>query len=71
MSVYEGWMQAAAALEEPYPEDVFTPLTDEQVREIVAAMNEAVPFASERMHASWARHWARSLRDIAAEQVRR
>ena len=71
MSIYEGWMQAANALEEPYPEDVFTPMTTAEVLDVVKAMNEAVPHASERMHASWARHWARSLRDIAAEQVRR
>lgn len=58
----DGWLGAAAALEEPYPEEVFTAMTQDEVRLAVAAMNAAVPYASERMHAAWARHWAEVLR---------
>ena len=64
---FDGVHLAAAWLEEPYPEDVFTPMTDEEVRTAVKAMNDAVPFASERLHASWARHWAGVLREQAKE----
>lgn len=58
-----GWLAAAGELEAPYPEEVFTAMSDEEVERAVAAMNAAVPYASERMHAGWARHWAKCLRE--------
>ena len=63
----EGFVLAAETLERPYPADVFTPLSDAETKAAVAAMNEAVPHASERMHAAWARHWADVLREYASE----
>lgn len=39
-----------------YPEDVFAPLSDDEVRAVAAAMEAAVSNGSSRMHASWARH---------------
>ena len=39
----KGWMAAAETLERPYPEDVFTPMSTEEVELAVKAMNEAVP----------------------------
>jgi hypothetical protein len=64
---FDGVHLAAAWLEEPYPAEVFTPMTDEEIKAAVAAMNEAVPHASERMHAAWSRHWAGVLRKQAKE----
>lgn len=64
---FDGVHLAAAWLEEPYPEDVFTPMTTAEVLDAVKAMNEVVPHASERMHAAWARHWAGVLREQARE----
>jgi hypothetical protein len=63
----DGWLAAAAELEAPYPEFIFTPMSPDENKQAVAAMNAAVPHASERMHAAWARHWARVLREVAAE----
>jgi hypothetical protein len=60
-----GYLQAADDIAEPYPPEVFTPMTDDEIKVAVAAMNEAVPHASERMHAAWARHWADVLRRTA------
>ena len=60
-----GWKAAAAGIEEPYGEAVFTPMSKEETRRAVAAMNAVVPNASERLHAQWARHWAQILRDTA------
>ena len=57
-----GWLAAALAVEAPYPAHIFRPLTDEEVDEVVKVMNATVPNASERMHASWARHLADVLR---------
>ena len=53
-----GWRAAAEALREPYPPEVFPPLSPDEVHSIVSAMNAHFPYASERMHAMWARHWA-------------
>jgi hypothetical protein len=58
----EGWLAAADAIANPYPVEVFPELTEDEVRRIVSVMNEAFPYASERMHAQWARHWADVLR---------
>jgi hypothetical protein len=63
----DGYLLAAHDLAEPYPAEVFTPMTDDEIRAAVAAMNEAVPHASERMHAAWARHWSDVLRHKANE----
>jgi len=42
---------------DPYPEDVFTPLSDAELGRCVAALrNCGVPAASDRLHAGWARH---------------
>lgn len=74
-SVYEGdlrrdgYLLAAHDLAEPYPPEVFTPMTDDEIRAAVAAMNAAVPHASERMHAAWARHWSDVLRNKANEEA--
>jgi len=57
-----GWLAAATAVEAPYPAHIFTPLEDEEIEVVVKAMNEALPNASERMHAHWARHLADVLR---------
>lgn len=65
-----GYLLAAHDLAEPYPESVFTPLSADEVRDAVAAMNGAVPHASERMHAGWARHWADVLRLQANDPAR-
>lgn len=65
----DGYLLAAHDLAEPYPPEVFTPMTDEEIRAAVAAMNEAVPHASERMHAAWARHWSDVLRNKANEKA--
>lgn len=64
---HQGFLAAADKLEEPYPADVFTPMSADEVSAAVKAMNEAVPHASERMHAGWARHWADVLRLYARE----
>ncbi len=64
----QGWLDAADTLEEPYPESVFTPMTPEEVNAAVVAMNEAVPHASDRLHAAWARHWADVLRGDEASR---
>jgi hypothetical protein len=58
----DGWLSAADEIERPYMEEVFTPMSEEEVKAAVAAMNAVVPYASERMHAAWARHWADVLR---------
>jgi len=63
----DGWLDAAGTIEEPYPPEVFTPMTSEETKRAVAAMNAAVPHASERMHAAWARHWAEILRKEVRE----
>jgi hypothetical protein len=74
MSVYEnlmtyrdGWLDAADTIERPYPSTVFTPMTREETLAVVKPMNAAVPRASERMHAAWARHWAKQLREAVGE----
>ena len=48
---------AHAALLEPYPEAIFTPLTPAEVATLVAAMvATGIPAPSDRLHAQWARH---------------
>ena len=65
----KGWLAAADAIKEPYPLSVFTPLAPDEVEAVVAAMNEAVPHASERMHAAWARHWSSVLFDTLKDAI--
>lgn len=57
----QGFVAAAEMLAEPYPVDIFTPMDEDEVKAAVAAMNEAVTHASERLHAEWARHWSKML----------
>lgn len=57
----DGIATSAEKVAEPYPEEVFTPMSKDEVKAAVAAMNEVVPHASERMHAAWARHIAKWL----------
>ena len=41
----------------PYPEGVFTPLSDQEVEQAVAAIQSAIGrTGSDRLHAQWARH---------------
>lgn len=61
----DGIATSAEKIAEPYPEDIFTPMTDDEVALAVAAMNEVVPHASERMHARWARHLSLYLHDAS------
>lgn len=50
------WL-ARVTLADPYPPDVFTPLTPDEVRTCVEALTAcSVRNASDRLHASWARH---------------
>jgi NAD(P)H-hydrate repair Nnr-like enzyme with NAD(P)H-hydrate epimerase domain len=45
------------ALLDPYPEDIFTPLTDEEIKTLVDAMiGTGIPNPSDRLHAQWSRH---------------
>lgn len=59
-----GWLEAAESLAEPYPKDLFTEISDEELARVRAALDEHcdVRFPMERMHASWARHWSQVLR---------
>lgn len=52
-----------------YPEDIFTPLSDEELKAVVAAAEKAVPHGSSRLHAGWARHILGAVRRIAAEAL--
>jgi hypothetical protein len=63
--------EVAAFLERPYSPDVFTPLSDEEVAEAVAAMGKVVRNASDRLHASSARHWAGWIRTSLLGAARR
>jgi hypothetical protein len=61
-----GYLAAADDLEEPYPPDVsfFAPPSKEEIDKAVAAMGGDM---SGRLHAEWARHWARALRKRIVE----
>lgn len=53
----------ADELGKPYPEDIFKPLTDDELMRIVDKLTTiGVPAASDRLHASWARHWSGALK---------
>ena len=56
-----GYLAAAHDLEAPYPPDIamFAPPTKDEIRKAVQAMGGEM---SGRLHAEWARHWARGLR---------
>lgn len=48
---------ARQVLYDPYPPDIFTELSTAEMRIIQYALaNCSVRYASERLHASWARH---------------
>ena len=56
---------AAEVVGGPYPEDIFIPLSVRQQNDISSALFLApVPHASDRLHAAWARHWAKLLREM-------
>ena len=68
MSLYKrGWRDAAHALGEPYPVEVFTALTSDEYEAIRAALAAhcEVAHPMDRMHAQWARHWE----DVLLRQV--
>ena len=52
-----GW--AVEELAEPYHESIFPELTDSECATIQKAMSTNL---NARLHASWARHWARNLK---------
>jgi len=60
---------AADRLEEPYPPDVFRPLSPAESEAIVNAMNAVDPNASARFLADWTRHCAKRLRGLALEEA--
>lgn len=53
-----------------YPEDVFTPLTDEEMRNAIDALVAAVSNGSDRLHAAWARYLARAAREELKNRTR-
>jgi len=57
MSREEALWLARTVLSDPYPPDVFTPLSEEELHACVAALQASgVRHAPDRLHASWARH---------------
>jgi len=62
----KGYLAAADDLEEPYPPDIpmFAPPSKEEIEKAVEAMGGDM---SGRLHAEWARHWARALRQRIVE----
>jgi len=49
-------------LNKAYPEELFTPLSDGEMETIRTALQgSGVRAASDRLHASWARHWGSLL----------
>lgn len=57
-----GAEKAARWIEEPYPEDVFPPLTKE-MQWISTTLLQLGPGLLDRLHAAWARHWAGVIRE--------
>jgi hypothetical protein len=43
---------------EPYPVEVFSPLSDDERKQALGALHALGFHASERLHADWARHLA-------------
>jgi hypothetical protein len=66
-------IEARALLErisEPYPMSVFTPLSDEERKTALDALHALGFYASERLHAEWARHLQRvQLARLAEEGI--
>lgn len=62
-----GYLAAADDLAAPYPVDVFTPMSAEEISAAVDAMGEIV---SQRLHSHWARHLAEVLRRRSGEAER-
>lgn len=54
----------AHEIEAPYPEDIFPPLNDAEIAHINFSSKVAGPNAIGRLHADWARHWAKLIREI-------
>lgn len=52
---------ALRAWSECYPEDVFVPITDEQLKAVVALLREN-GYTSDALYAHWGRHIVASLR---------
>ena len=63
---------AARELIAPYDPEVFTPLSHEELVAIVDAItnHSGVKAASDRLHASWARHWAAALAAQPEQQTK-
>lgn len=62
------WL-ARVTLMDPYPADIFTELTPEEVKICVAALQASgVRNASDRLHASWARHLYRVAKHVEERQ---
>ena len=59
----------AREIERPYSEDIFTPLTENEVKLACEAANNAVQDGSDRLHAQWARHWVEILRSTDLEDL--
>jgi hypothetical protein len=58
--------EIANELSSPYKESIFTPLSDDELMRCVDVLtNSGVRAASDRLHASWARHWSKVLRSRA------
>jgi|SRR5215472_5632224 len=61
----EARLELLADIARPYPEDIFTPLTDNELERCVNALtiSSGVRAASDRLHASWARYLVKTRRD--------
>lgn len=61
---------AMFVLRNNYPADVFTPLSEDEERVAVDALHSCgVSFASDRLHAGWARHLADVYEHYVAEEA--
>ena len=48
----------------PYPEDIFLPISDEKIREYVGCLKKN-GYSSESIHGNWGRHvWKMCIEDI-------
>lgn len=60
---------ARRVLADPYPADIFSELSKDEMKRIQVALAEfsSVPYAIERLHASWARHLYANMQHYAQE----